>query len=70
MYLTLPELMVTESRHVRGPFASGTRFPTGVRSGRRRAQGMDLDNIDRYAPGDDIRWMDWRATARIGAGRK
>ena len=42
------------------------RYPTGMRPGRRRAQGMDLDSVGPYVPGDDIRWMDWRATARTG----
>ncbi len=44
----------------------GERFPSGVRPGRRRAQGVDLDSIGPYVPGDDLRWMDWRATARTG----
>lgn len=64
--LTLRELIATQPRHVRGSLAPGERFPTGMRPGRRRAQGMDLDSIGPYVPGDDIRWMDWRATARTG----
>ena len=64
--LTLGELMATQPRHVRGRLAPGERYPTGMRPGRRRAQGMDLDSVGPYVPGDDIRWMDWRATARTG----
>jgi hypothetical protein len=64
--LTLRELMATQPRHVRGRLAPGERYPTGMRPGRRRAQGMDLDSVGPYVPGDDIRWMDWRATARTG----
>lgn len=64
--LTLRELMATQPRHVRGSLRPGERYPTGMRPGRRRAQGMDLDSIGPYVPGDDIRWMDWRATARTG----
>ncbi len=64
--LTLRELMATQPRHVRGRLMPGERYPTGMRPGRRRAQGMDLDSIGPYVPGDDIRWMDWRATARTG----
>ncbi len=64
--LTLRELMATQPRYVRGPLSPGQRYPTGMRPGRRRAQGMDLDSIGPYVPGDDIRWMDWRATARTG----
>jgi uncharacterized protein (DUF58 family) len=51
---------------MRGRLIPGQRFPTGMRPGRRRAYGMDLDSISPYAPGDDVRWMDWRATARTG----
>ncbi|MGI9407886.1 MAG: DUF58 domain-containing protein [Hyphomicrobiaceae bacterium] len=58
--------MATQPHHVRGRLMPGERFPTGMRPGRRRAQGSDLDSIGPYAPGDDIRWMDWRATARTG----
>jgi uncharacterized protein (DUF58 family) len=37
-----------------------------MQPGRRRAQGIDLDSIGPYVPGDDLRSMDWRATARTG----
>ena len=64
--LTLHELIATQPRFLRGPLAPGARFPSGLRPGRRRAQGVDLDSIAPYVPGDDVRWMDWRATARTG----
>lgn len=64
--LTLAELIATQPRHHRGSLAPGERFPSGMRPGRRRAQGVDLDSIGPYVPGDDLRWMDWRATARTG----
>ncbi len=64
--LTLRELMATQPHRVRGRLLPGERYPTGMRPGRRRAQGMDLDSVGPYVPGDDIRWMDWRATARTG----
>ncbi len=64
--LTLHELMAMQPRHVRGPLMPGQRYPTGMRPSRRRAQGIDLDSVGPYVPGDDIRWMDWRATARTG----
>ncbi|WP_089719854.1 DUF58 domain-containing protein [Candidatus Entotheonella palauensis] len=64
--LTLHELIATQPRFLRGSLAPGDRFPTGMRPGRRRAQGVDLDSIGPYVPGDDVRWMDWRATARTG----
>jgi uncharacterized protein (DUF58 family) len=64
--LSLRELMAMQPRHVRGPLMPGQRYPTGMRPSRRRAQGIDLDSVGPYVPGDDIRWMDWRATARTG----
>lgn len=64
--LTLRELMARQPHHIRGRLMPGERFPTGMRPGRRRAQGMDLDSISPYVNGDDVRWMDWRATARTG----
>ncbi len=42
----------------------GYRF--GDLSSRRRGIGLELDNIGPYQWGDDIRHMDWFATARIG----
>ena len=42
----------------------GFRF--GDLSSRRRGIGLELDNIGPYQWGDDIRHMDWFATARIG----
>ena len=48
--LTLRELMATQPRHVRGRLLPGERYPTGMRPGRRRAQGMDLDSVGPYVP--------------------
>ncbi len=53
-------------RHVRDSRSPGEHFPTGMRPGRRRAQGLELDGISPYAQGDDVRRIDWRATARTG----
>jgi uncharacterized protein (DUF58 family) len=45
-------------------------FPTGAAAGARptrwRGQGMELHDARPYQPGDDIRHLDWRATARSG----
>ncbi|MCC6209338.1 MAG: DUF58 domain-containing protein [Gammaproteobacteria bacterium] len=38
----------------------------GRRHGATRGQGMELHDVRPYQPGDDIRGMDWRATARSG----
>ncbi|MFP6759903.1 MAG: DUF58 domain-containing protein [Alphaproteobacteria bacterium] len=64
--LTLGELIAAQGRRHRGSLAPGQRFPTGMRPSRRRAQGIDLDTIGPYVVGDDLRFMDWRATARTG----
>lgn len=33
---------------------------------RRRGQGLEFDDLRLYAPGDDLRRIDWKATARTG----
>lgn len=38
----------------------------GRHHGARRGQGMELHDARPYRPGDDVRHMDWRATARSG----
>jgi len=47
--------------------------PTGVRAARSgnylssfRGRGMEFDEARPYAPGDDVRSLDWRVTARTG----
>ena len=62
--LTLEELLQVRPHHVRGPFVRGERVPVGERPGRGRAPGLDFDGISPYIHGDDVRWIDWRATAR------
>lgn len=38
----------------------------GDRSSRLRGRGMEFEEVRHYLPGDDIRTMDWRVTARTG----
>jgi uncharacterized protein (DUF58 family) len=38
----------------------------GRRASKLRGRGMDFDELRAYVPGDDLRRMDWRATARLG----
>lgn len=38
----------------------------GRRASRLRGRGLNFEEIRRYLPGDDIRNMDWRVTARTG----
>lgn len=64
--LTLEDLIAMQPRHVRGTLAPGQRIPGGERTGRGRAQSLEFDGLSPYEPGDDVRWIDWRATARTG----
>lgn len=38
----------------------------GVKEARRRGEGMELDSLRDYVPGDDPRWIHWPASARRG----
>jgi uncharacterized protein (DUF58 family) len=44
---------------------SSGAFQGGVQS-RFRGRGMDFDEVREYTPGDDVRDIDWNATARSG----
>ena len=44
---------------------SSEAFHGGVQS-RFRGRGMDFDEVREYEPGDDVRAIDWSATARAG----
>ncbi len=38
----------------------------GQQSSARRGRGLDFDEVRKYYPGDDVRAIDWRVTARTG----
>lgn len=53
------ERLAQPSGRIRAPRAGGYRSPF-------KGRGMEFEESRRYQPGDDIRNMDWRVTARTG----
>lgn len=39
---------------------------TGAYRSAFRGQGLTFEELRDYAPGDDVRWLEWNATARLG----
>lgn len=64
----LDELVAARPR-AGGGFAPGGKVRTHQDGGHRssyRGRGMEFDEVRAYHPGDDIRTIDWRVTARTG----
>lgn len=59
-------LAVLPAHPSRDELRTRLRIPleTGIRSVRTRGTGTDFDQLREYRPGDDIRRVDWAATAR------
>lgn len=64
--LDLRELLAAKPPHLRGDPGAGRRSPGGERLGRGHAPGLDFDGLGDYRPGDDVRHIDWKASARAG----
>lgn len=47
-------------------FWQAARVTRGNQVSRIRGRGLDFEELRNYVPGDDVRAMDWRATARTG----
>jgi uncharacterized protein (DUF58 family) len=67
VYVTLADLTTIEHR-VRGigllPKQPVNSLLAGRRASRLRGRGMDFEEIRAYQPGDDVRSIDWKVTAR------
>lgn len=56
----------SEARLIENP--PGQIAPTalaGERTSRQQGRGLNFDSLRRYQPGDDVRLIDWQATARL-----
>ena len=51
--------LAVPQRHVRAQ-------QSGQRLSRLKGRGMEFDEVRPYMPGDDVRYLDWRVTARTG----
>lgn len=69
VYVSMEELVMLQSSHATLDL-SGKRKAlaamTGAHRSAFRGRGIDFDEVRIYNPGDDVRTIDWRVTARTG----
>ena len=65
-YATLADLARLRIPHAPSPAARSRAPHHGERTSPIRGRGMDFDEVRLYQPGDDVRSIDWRVTARKG----
>lgn len=69
LYPDFNELLALKNKATRLSLASRrvvTAVPAGQHHSPFRGQGLEFEEVREYAPGDDIRRIDWRVTARSG----
>ncbi|WP_432459187.1 MULTISPECIES: DUF58 domain-containing protein [unclassified Agarivorans] len=65
--LAIEQLIEARALHLNlPPWRQITSHRHGNRLSKVRGRGMEFDEVRHYQPGDDIRCIDWRVTARTG----
>ena len=54
-----------DARAIANPPGQIPPYFGGERTSRQQGRGLNFDSLRRYQPGDDVRLIDWQATARM-----